>query len=86
MTSPASSDPSRAERILAGMIVGVVLLSAVSMAVTLIMGTNGSFDATNAWHLMLSRIPMFGLPLAILAMIVQVVLASRRRKKLNRGE
>lgn len=82
--SQASSDPSRAERVLAGMIVGVVLLSAVSMAITLIMGSNGTFDATNTWHLMLSRIPMFGLPLAILAMIVQIILATRRRKRINR--
>lgn len=77
------SDPSRIEKILAYMAVGVIGLSVISILVTLI----SQMFESNGGLVIFRQIPVLGLPLGfILVLVLLVVSMSRRAKEARKGK
>ena len=72
---------NRTERVLAGMIVGVVILSVGAIAATLIVANTGADMATGVWPPLLG-VGYFGLPLAFLLILSFIVVTVVRRRRL----
>jgi cation transporter-like permease len=77
------SNPSRLEKILAYMAVGVIGLSVISILVTLI----SQMFENNGGLVIFRQIPVLGLPLGfILVLVLLVVSMSRRAKEARKGK
>lgn len=77
------SNPSRLEKILAYMAVGVIGLSVISILVTLI----SQMFESNGGLVIFRQIPVLGLPLGfILVLVLLVVSMSRRTKEARKGK
>lgn len=77
------SNPSRLEKILAYMAVGVIGLSVISILVTLI----SQMFESNGGLVIFRQIPVLGLPLGfILVLVLLVVSMSRRAKEARKGK
>jgi cation transporter-like permease len=77
------SNPSRLEKILAYMAVGVIGLSVISILVTLI----SQMFESNGGLVIFRQIPVLGLPLGfILVLVLLFVSMSRRAKEARKGK
>lgn len=74
---------NRIERVLASMIAGVVGLSLVAIAATLVGANTGADMATGVWPPLLA-IGYFGLPLAFLLILTFIVTTVVRRRRIAR--
>lgn len=76
-----SSGPSRLETILAYMGAGVIGLSLLAIAITLL----GSFFGLKTNLAIFAQIPLIGLPLGFVMVMLLLVLALRRKGRENRN-
>ena len=73
---------SRFDRVLAAMIVGILALTIISFLVYMT-GSIGGW-LTGALLVVVAYIPFFGLPLALIFMVVLVIRVARRRMRESR--
>jgi len=73
---------SRLDRVLAAMIVGILALTVISFIVYMA-GSIGGW-LTGALLVIVAYIPFFGLPLALVFMVVLVIRVARRRMRESR--
>lgn len=73
---------SRLDRVLAAMIVGILALTVISFIVYMA-GSIGGW-LTGALLVVVAYIPFFGLPLALVFMVVLVIRVARRRMRESR--
>jgi cytochrome c-type biogenesis protein CcmH/NrfF len=71
---------SRLDRVLASMIVGIIVLSVVSIIVYMV-GTANAWDPTITYSFW--AIFFFGLPIAVILMVVVTIRISIRRRREN---
>jgi hypothetical protein len=76
-----SQGPSRLETILAYMGAGIIGLSLVAIAVTLL----GSFFGMKTNLAIFAQIPLIGLPLGFVMVMALLILALRRKGRENRN-
>lgn len=80
--SPVSDN--RVDRVLAAMIVGILALVVVSFLLYMI-GTAAGW-LTGGFETVVAFIPFFGLPLAVVLMLVLVIRVARRRMRESRED
>lgn len=73
---------NRIDRVLASMIVGILALVVVSFFIYML-GSMGGW-LTGALLVVIAYIPFFGLPLALILMLVLVIRVARRRMRESR--
>jgi hypothetical protein len=79
--SNQESNPSRIERMIAYMAVGVIGLSVLSILITLI----SQMFESNGGLAIFRQIPIIGLPLGFILVLVLLVVSMGRRSKENRN-
>jgi membrane protein implicated in regulation of membrane protease activity len=85
VTNPNSEPVNRGQRVLATMVAGLVVLSLLCFAASMIGYFTGALagGASGIWVLLI-MIPWFGLPLALLLTIALLIVTSIRRSRENR--
>jgi hypothetical protein len=80
VSTPSTSTPSRVERILAFMLIGVFGASVIALFVVLIATWAGTNVGGGAWPVV-AMTPYFGLPLAFVLLFALLVIATVRRAR-----
>ncbi|RWZ64509.1 multidrug ABC transporter ATPase [Labedella populi] len=84
MTPPTTPSPTRFERILTFMLVGVSLVSVVCLVVVLIATWVGTTDFGGSVWPVVAMTPYFGLPVAFLILLTLLIVATVRRARTAR--
>ncbi|RWZ49823.1 multidrug ABC transporter ATPase [Labedella phragmitis] len=81
MTTPTTLRPTRFERILMFMLVGVSIMSIVCLVVVLVATWAGATDFRGSVWPVVAMTPYFGLPLAFLLLLTLLIVATVRRAR-----
>ena len=80
MSTPQTTVPSRVERILAFMLIGVFVVSIIALFTVLIATWAGADFGGSVWPVV-AMTPYFGLPLAFLLLFSLLIIATVRRAR-----
>jgi DMSO/TMAO reductase YedYZ heme-binding membrane subunit len=81
VTTPTTPSPTRFERILMFMLVGVSIVSIVCLVVVLVATWAGTVDFGGSVWPLVAMTPYFGLPVAFLLLLTLLIVATIRRAR-----
>jgi heme/copper-type cytochrome/quinol oxidase subunit 3 len=81
VSSPTISAPTRVERILAFMLIGIFLVSVVALFAVLIATWAGHTDFGGSVWPVVAMTPYFGLPVSFLLLFALLIIATVRRAR-----